>query len=263
MSICVFGDINKLYTNMICRELHENKRDFYIISERYKKSRTNSISKIFNAKFNEPDIKQIPWYKLYRYKKITRSFFNRRQSRYKNLFPQMMNISNFNSNIFYVKKINSDETLKIIENRKFKLGIFGDVGIINLNIINKFSLGCINAHPAPLPDCRGGGAIQNTLLKNLPFSVSIHFVNEKIDGGDILSVSEIELEKYDNLDIVVAKLNLKSVSELVIVATNLIKKRDYKLIKNTGKLYLWKDCTYKKQKLADQIFISRIKELNN
>ena len=78
-------------------------------------------------------------------------------------------------------------------------------------------------------------------------------MNEKIDGGDILSVSEIELEKSDNLDIVVAKLNLKSVSELVIVATNLIKKRDYKLIKNTGKLYLWKDCTYKKQKLAKQI----------
>lgn len=61
-------------------------------------------------------------------------------------------------------------------------------------LINLAKIGCINFHPAPLPDFRGLGGYNVAIYENLPFwGVSAHFVNESFDTGDIIKVKRFAI----------------------------------------------------------------------
>ncbi len=50
-------------------------------------------------------------------------------------------------------------------------------------------MGCLNFHPAPLPDFRGLGGYNVAILEGLPeWGVSSHFVDEHFDTGDLVDV---------------------------------------------------------------------------
>jgi methionyl-tRNA formyltransferase len=50
-------------------------------------------------------------------------------------------------------------------------------------------LGCFNFHPAPLPDLRGLGGYNFAILNGMrEYGVSVHWVAESIDTGDIVDV---------------------------------------------------------------------------
>ena len=51
-------------------------------------------------------------------------------------------------------------------------------------------IGCINFHPAPLPEFRGMGGVYNfAIYENVKYwGVSAHFVDESFDTGDIIKV---------------------------------------------------------------------------
>jgi methionyl-tRNA formyltransferase len=50
-------------------------------------------------------------------------------------------------------------------------------------------IGCINLHPAPLPDFRGLGGYNFAIYEGAPsWGVSAHFVDESFDTGDIIKV---------------------------------------------------------------------------
>jgi|GEM_PF-620224 len=56
-------------------------------------------------------------------------------------------------------------------------------------------LGCINFHPAPLPEFRGLGGYNIAILENLDYwGVSVHFVDENIDTGDIIKVRKFKID---------------------------------------------------------------------
>lgn len=64
--------------------------------------------------------------------------------------------------------------------------------IINKDIINIPKRGVINLHPSYLPWCRGKNYWFWNLVEDVPFGVTIHLVDESVDGGDILFQKKIE-----------------------------------------------------------------------
>jgi methionyl-tRNA formyltransferase len=55
--------------------------------------------------------------------------------------------------------------------------------------------GCLNFHPAPLPDFRGLGGYNVALLERLgEWGVSCHFVDEQLDTGDLVEVERFPID---------------------------------------------------------------------
>ena len=56
-------------------------------------------------------------------------------------------------------------------------------------------LGCLNFHPAPLPDMRGVGGYNVAVLEGLSeWGVSAHFVDESFDTGDLIEVRRFAID---------------------------------------------------------------------
>ena len=62
-------------------------------------------------------------------------------------------------------------------------------------LISLGRLGCINLHPAPLPDLRGVGGYNVALLEGREqWGVSCHFVDEEIDTGNLVEVERFPID---------------------------------------------------------------------
>jgi methionyl-tRNA formyltransferase len=56
-------------------------------------------------------------------------------------------------------------------------------------------IGCLNFHPAPLPDLRGLGGYNVAVLEGLrEWGVSCHFVDERFDTGDLVEVERFPID---------------------------------------------------------------------
>lgn len=57
-------------------------------------------------------------------------------------------------------------------------------------------LGCLNFHPAPLPDMRGVGGYNVAILEDwAAWGVSAHFVDAEFDTGDLVRVDRFPIER--------------------------------------------------------------------
>ncbi len=62
-------------------------------------------------------------------------------------------------------------------------------------LIEKPTFGCINFHPAILPDWRGTAGYNIAILKKLPqWGATAHYVDESIDTGAIIKVSKFDFD---------------------------------------------------------------------
>lgn len=56
-------------------------------------------------------------------------------------------------------------------------------------------IGCLNFHPAPLPDLRGVGGYNVAILEGMrEWGVSCHFVDAELDTGDLVEVDRFEID---------------------------------------------------------------------
>jgi methionyl-tRNA formyltransferase len=56
-------------------------------------------------------------------------------------------------------------------------------------------IGCLNFHPAPLPDLRGVGGYNVAILEGMrEWGVSCHFVDEDFDTGDLVEVERFSMD---------------------------------------------------------------------
>lgn len=149
-----------------------------------------------------------------------------------------------------VPSVNHVRTLKLIEQERFDIGLFAGVDIVDGAIIDAFSTVCLNAHPAPLPQCRGGGALINTLCQGLQPAVSVHLATAEIDEGEILCVRPLPLRKDDCYDSITLRLALLCAETMADVALELSSGKPVKGAPNTGALNYWKDCTLERQRKA-------------
>lgn len=90
---------------------------------------------------------------------------------------------------------------------------------------------CINVHASLLPKLRGGAPIHRAIINGLDETgITIMYMNEKMDEGDIISQSKINIEKTDNVGILHDKLAISG-SELLIQTLPLIINKKIKPIK--------------------------------
>ncbi len=63
-------------------------------------------------------------------------------------------------------------------------------------LIDLGRLGCLNFHPAPLPDMRGLGGYNVAILEDWPeWGVSAHFVDGEFDTGDVVRVDRFPIDR--------------------------------------------------------------------
>lgn len=123
--------------------------------------------------------------------------------------------------IKYEKIFTYDEFLKYVSHLKdvklFDLGILcWWPFIIKRNVLNSASLGFLNFHPSLLPYGRGKHPNFWTLVDDTAFGVTLHWVDESIDGGDIAFQKEIKRSWLDNGE----TLYKKSIKEIVNLFEN-------------------------------------------
>jgi methionyl-tRNA formyltransferase len=62
-------------------------------------------------------------------------------------------------------------------------------------LISAPAIGCLNFHPAPLPDFRGLGGFNVAIVEGLPeWGVSAHFVDAEFDTGDLVAVERFPID---------------------------------------------------------------------
>ena len=67
--------------------------------------------------------------------------------------------------------------------------------LIREPLISLGRVGCLNFHPAPLPDFRGVGGYNVAILEGLAsWGVSCHFVDERFDTGDVVEVERFPID---------------------------------------------------------------------
>ena len=62
-------------------------------------------------------------------------------------------------------------------------------------LISAPRIGCLNFHPAPLPDIRGLGGYNVAIVEGMPeWGVSAHFVDADFDTGDLVAVERFPID---------------------------------------------------------------------
>lgn len=81
--------------------------------------------------------------------------------------------------------------------------------IIPKELIDLPPLGCINIHASLLPKYRGGAPIHHAILNDeKETGITVMYMDEGMDSGDMISKESIKIEETDNLETLSNKLSL-------------------------------------------------------
>jgi len=59
----------------------------------------------------------------------------------------------------------------------------------------------INLHPSMLPHCKGAKAIEQSFSnKDIPAGISVHWVSDELDGGNVIAQKELKRIENENFD---------------------------------------------------------------
>ena len=116
----------------------------------------------------------------------------------------------FNKEQFY----NSDTIINTLENEKIELIVLaGFLWLIPDNILKKFSNRIINIHPALLPKFGGKGMygmkVHEAVVANkeTQSGITIHYVNEEYDRGEIIFQAKCTVTPNDTAEMVAQKIH--------------------------------------------------------
>ena len=103
--------------------------------------------------------------------------------------------------IDFSKNREINDLLKILKFNNIRLiCLAGFLKILSKDFIKSFKGEIINIHPSLLPKYKGLNTHERVLENNEKFTgCSVHFVNEKLDGGKIILQKKIKIFKRDNL----------------------------------------------------------------
>ncbi len=80
--------------------------------------------------------------------------------------------------------------------------------IIPKEILNYPKYGCINVHGSLLPKLRGGAPIHRAIINGDKITgITIMYMDEKMDSGDIIKSKQVEILDTDNLDSLYNKMS--------------------------------------------------------
>ena len=103
--------------------------------------------------------------------------------------------------IDFSKKCEINHLLKILKLNNIRLiCLAGFLKILSKDFISSFKGKIINIHPSLLPKYKGLNTHERVLENNEKFTgCSVHYVNEKLDGGKIIIRKKIRIYKKDNV----------------------------------------------------------------
>lgn len=120
-----------------------------------------------------------------------------------------------NIEVFQPEKIRVDYQ-KIIDLKPDMIVTCAYGQIIPKEILDCPRLGCINVHASLLPKLRGGAPIHKAIIDDYKVTgITIMYMDEKMDNGDIISQREIPILDQDNLESLHDKLSVLG-SELLL-----------------------------------------------
>lgn len=100
--------------------------------------------------------------------------------------------------IFEGLELRRPDILSTVKRLRPEIGISALFGhILRGEFLELFSAGCVNVHPAFLPHCRGAYPNVWSIVEGLPAGVTIHYIDEGVDTGDIIAQREIPIEPVD------------------------------------------------------------------
>ena len=115
-------------------------------------------------------------------------------------------------NFGYDYKVCAHNNLKDIINfislAKSNIGIISGARIIQKSIIDIFKYGIINYHPGPLPETSGLDSFYWMIKKNVRPRVTAHFINQKVDEGELIEECTVSVSSKDTIEIVQSNLYL-------------------------------------------------------
>ena len=92
------------------------------------------------------------------------------------------------ANIFFANTLRDEETIRKIRDLQPDIGLSVFFGyILRRSLLHIFPLGCLNIHPAYLPYNRGSYPNVWSIVEDTPSGVTLHYIDEGIDTGDIIS----------------------------------------------------------------------------
>ena len=107
--------------------------------------------------------------------------------------------------------------------------------IIPNEILNYPKFGCINVHASLLPEYRGGAPIQRAIMNGeVKTGITIMYMNEGMDTGDIIDKEELIIGNDDNFDKVSENLSNIGASLLKDVLPNIIKGKVKRIIQDNS-----------------------------
>lgn len=135
-----------------------------------------------------------------------------------------------------VKQVANDNTILVIQPEKIKEAVdevlafepdliitcaYGQ--IIPKAILDYPRLGCINVHASLLPKLRGGAPIHRCILEgHSKTGITIMYMSEKMDAGDMIMQREIKIENEDTAETLHDKLSILGRDLLLEVLPSII-----------------------------------------
>ena len=251
---CIMGVENSIYTKIVVNEFKRRNIEYDLILEKRKNlleenNLLNSIALRFSSfivLLNSGRFKALSKTDLFTYivliKYLYNYYFHKPNFRKDNKYEDLKG--------YFVPNINHCRTLKYLKKKKYKFGVIAGVGIIDELIISAFKKNCINAHPGPLPECPGAGALEQTLYKGLDPAVSVHFALSKVDSGEIIKSRKIKIFKSDTFFSFYDRLTLNCGIVLAEVCEEIAKGKTLKSYPNNGSINYWSNCNKNIQKNA-------------
>lgn len=151
--------------------------------------------------------------------------------------PSIISFARFHGiNAFRISSPNNNKFLNLLEKIKPDIIINQSQSILKSKLLSIPKIGVLNRHNALLPKNRGRLTPFWVIFHNEKSTgVSIHFVEEGIDSGDIVIQKEYLVEKNDTFNSIVKK-NYEIASKAMLEALNVIESNKYKVNINDDKL---------------------------
>ena len=136
------------------------------------------------------------------------------------------------SHIFTRKEFyETDDVIRLLKNLQVDLIVLaGFLWLVPVSLLKAFPNRIINLHPALLPKYGGAGMYGDNVHKAVlanneeESGITIHFVNEAYDEGEIIHQSRFKIEPDDNLEMIKFKGQQLEHQHFPRVVDNLLKK---------------------------------------
>jgi phosphoribosylglycinamide formyltransferase-1 len=133
----------------------------------------------------------------------------------------------FTRNEFY----KTDDVIKLLKNLQVDLIILaGFLWLVPVPLLKAFPNRIINLHPSLLPKFGGAGMYGDNVHKAIlaageeESGITIHFVNEEFDEGEVIHQSKFKIEPGDNLEMIKFKGQQLEHHHFPRVVENLLRK---------------------------------------